>query len=246
MTTNYEQISHEYKRAKQAPWRIHIERFTLLELIGDVAGKSVLDLACGEGFLTREMKRAGARRVVGADLSPAMIDLARTQEKGSPLGIDYVVSAAESLDLHETFDLVVAGWLLNYAKSREQLLAMCQAIARHLIPGGRFCSINNDDDHPSPHAEAYRKYGFTKAMPQPLREGAAVGYKIFLPDGSSFDIENYHMSRASHQWAFTSAGFQSLQFHTPRLAPEAVKDGDAAFWSEFLTYPPATFLEAVR
>jgi hypothetical protein len=29
MTTNYNEIAEEYKRAKQQPWRLHIEHFTL-------------------------------------------------------------------------------------------------------------------------------------------------------------------------------------------------------------------------
>ena len=45
MTTNYDDIAEEYKRSKLQPWRQYIEAFTLFELIGDLAGKSVLDLA---------------------------------------------------------------------------------------------------------------------------------------------------------------------------------------------------------
>ena len=39
----------------------HIERHTLCQLVGDLRGKAILDLACGEGFLTRELKAAPAR-----------------------------------------------------------------------------------------------------------------------------------------------------------------------------------------
>ena len=52
-----------------------------MELIGDVAGKSVVDLACGEGFYTRRIRQAGAKRVLGVDLSEGMIELARKQER---------------------------------------------------------------------------------------------------------------------------------------------------------------------
>jgi 2-polyprenyl-3-methyl-5-hydroxy-6-metoxy-1,4-benzoquinol methylase len=70
MTTDYDAISTEYKKAKQHPWRLHIEHFTLFELIGPVAGKTVLDLACGEGFYTRSLKQKGAAKVVGMDPPP--------------------------------------------------------------------------------------------------------------------------------------------------------------------------------
>jgi toxoflavin synthase len=58
MTTNYNEIAAEYKRAKQQPWCLHIEYFTLFKLLGDLSGKSVIDLACGEGFYTRSQSAA--------------------------------------------------------------------------------------------------------------------------------------------------------------------------------------------
>ena len=65
MTTDYDAIAEGYQRAKLQPWREEVEAFTFLELIGDVAGKSVVDLACGEGFYTRRLKDRGAARVRG-------------------------------------------------------------------------------------------------------------------------------------------------------------------------------------
>jgi toxoflavin synthase len=50
MSTNYDLIAEQYRRSKLTPWRTYIEQYTLLELLGDLRGKSVLDLACGEGY----------------------------------------------------------------------------------------------------------------------------------------------------------------------------------------------------
>jgi hypothetical protein len=52
MRTDYDAIASDYKRAKQQPWRSFIESFTLMNLVGDLADKAVVDLACGEGFYT--------------------------------------------------------------------------------------------------------------------------------------------------------------------------------------------------
>lgn len=90
MITNYDAIAEEYKKAKLQPWRLYIETFMLFDLVGDLTGKSVLDLGCGEGFHTRLLRQKGADRVVGVDLFAGMIDLARKQEEHHPLGIEYV------------------------------------------------------------------------------------------------------------------------------------------------------------
>ena len=96
MTTDYDGIAEEYQASKLQPWRFHVERHTLLRLTGDVRGARTLDLACGEGHYTRLLRKLGADPVVGVDLSPAMIDLARAQEAADPLGIRYGVGDARA------------------------------------------------------------------------------------------------------------------------------------------------------
>ena len=71
------------KRSKLAPWRTYIERYSLLKLLGEVRGKSVLDLACGEGFYSRLVRARGAARVVGVDLSSGTIGFAIAAGKES-------------------------------------------------------------------------------------------------------------------------------------------------------------------
>ena len=147
MTTDYDSIAEEYKRAKLQPWRQHIESFTLMGLIGGLAGKAVVDLACGEGFYTRLLRQHGAAKVLGVDLSERMVGLARAQEANNPLGIEYVVGDGKNLALGAEYDLAVAAYLLNYARNRDELDAMCRGIARCLKPGGRFVSVNTNPGH---------------------------------------------------------------------------------------------------
>src|SRR5262245_10173832 len=144
MATDYDAIAADYQRAKQQPWRFYVERHTLLRLLGDLRGLAVLDLACGEGYYTRELRHRGAARVVGVDLSEGMIRLARREEARRPLGITYRVQDARALEGAGDFDLVVAAYLLNYAATKEELQGMCAAIARALRPGGRFVGVNNN------------------------------------------------------------------------------------------------------
>lgn len=246
MTTDYDLIAAEYKRAKQQPWRMHLEYFTLFQLLGDLRGKSVLDLACGEGFYTRFLKRNGASRALGVDLSQGMVDLALDEERRDPLGIEYLRRDAATLDLGDTFDLVVAAYLLNYARDYDELLRMCQAIARHLQPGARFVTVNNNPRHPRERFEASRKYGFTKRADGPLVEGTPVAYVFFLDDGQSVEITNYHLDVATHERALREAGFRDVAWHAPTLAPGAAEGHPAGYWDEFLQHPPVVFLECTR
>ena len=132
MTTNYDPIAGQYKRAKQQPWRAYVEAYTLMRLIGDPAGKAVIDVACGEGFYTRMIGQRGAAKVTGVDLSEKMIELARASEAKQRLGIDYIVGDGRNLGLAAEYDLAVAAYFLNYAHDRAELKAMCRGIARCL------------------------------------------------------------------------------------------------------------------
>lgn len=245
MTTDYNQIAAEYKKAKQQPWRMHVEHFTLFQLIGDLAGKSVLDLACGEGFYTRFLRRAGAARAVGVDVSERMIELARRQEAAEPLGIEYHVQDVRRLDLPEQFDLAVAGYLLNYAETREELLAMARAVARSLKPGCRFVTVNNNPAQPPRYFASCRKYGFLKILEGEFREGAPITWRFFLENGS-FDIVNYQLALETHEWAFREAGFREVRWHRARLSPEGEVESGKEYWADFLDHPPIIFIECVK
>lgn len=198
MTTDYDPIAEQYKRSKQQPWRTYIEAFTLMELIGDPAGKAVVDIACGEGFYTRFLRQRGAGKVTGVDLSERMIELAKAQEAKQRLGIDYVVGDGRDLALGAQYDLAVAAYLLNCARDCGELGAMCSGIARCLGPGGRFVTVNCSPTLDFRVAPSYRKYGFETSVASGLCEGAPITWTFFLEDGS-FEIENYFLDAAIHE-----------------------------------------------
>ena len=63
----------------------------------ELAGRTVIDLGCGEGRNTRQIAQRGAR-VTGIDISPKMITAARAAEASEPLGISYHVASFSRLD----------------------------------------------------------------------------------------------------------------------------------------------------
>ena len=97
-------------------YRNHYLMPRMFALLGDVRGKAVLDLGCGEGGYARELAKRGAT-VTGVDGSARLIEVAgkRTAASGfSPRDIRYICANANALDTIDasSFDLVVASMSL--------------------------------------------------------------------------------------------------------------------------------------
>jgi ubiquinone/menaquinone biosynthesis C-methylase UbiE len=105
-------------------------------LMGEVAGRHVCDLACGQGRVARHLAGLGAS-VVGIDLSGKLLAIARRHEDMEPLGIEYRQADAQSLDgvANDTFDGVVCHMALMDIPDLEPTL---RSVARILRPDGWF------------------------------------------------------------------------------------------------------------
>jgi len=68
----------------------------LIRLLNIKKGEMVLDLACGQGFFSREIYKLGAK-VTGVDVSKELIGLAEKLGKAENFKIDYKVSSADDL-----------------------------------------------------------------------------------------------------------------------------------------------------
>lgn len=100
----------------------------VLDLLGDVTGKSVLDLGCGDGPLTKQIVDRGAT-VVGVDASPEMIEVAKAS------GLDARVMDARKLTFESEFDAVFTNATLHWVKPPQPVIA---GVWTALKPGGIF------------------------------------------------------------------------------------------------------------
>jgi ubiquinone/menaquinone biosynthesis C-methylase UbiE len=244
MTSNYDSIAKEYKESKELPMRLHIEAYTYFNMLGNLAEKSILDLACGEGFYTRKFKYQGAAKVVGVDISQKMIELAREEETRKFQNIEYILGDVLELGEIGSFDLVVASYLLNYARSSEELLKMCKSIFANLKPGGRFVTINSNPSQAPVSYLKTEKYGFIKSIDSPLIEGTPIKYTFI--NNHKFTFDNYYLSIPTHEWAFQSVGFKEVRWQSPIVSPDGIKEFGQEFWQDFLDSVPIIGIECFK
>ena len=242
MAAQYDAIAREYQRTKESPLRRHVEAFSFFRMLGNVAGRSVLDLACGEGFYTRLIKKAGATTVTGVDISAEMIALAQASEAADSLGIDYICSDVAELPELGAFDVVSAAYLLHYAPDRNALLAMCRCIASQLKPDGHFVCINENPAQSVDDYAGYTQYGFNKTVQGPRQEGSAISYAM-VSGRKMICFNAYYYSRETYESALRAAGFRKISWQPLELAPEGIAECGEEYWREYLGNPPAVGLE---
>jgi tRNA (mo5U34)-methyltransferase len=92
-------------------------------LPGDLSGRSVLDIGCNAGFYSIEMKRRGARRVIGIDSDERYLAQARLAAEVCEVEIEFrLLSVYDLALLRERFDVVLFMGVLYHL--RHPLLAL--------------------------------------------------------------------------------------------------------------------------
>jgi ubiquinone/menaquinone biosynthesis C-methylase UbiE len=105
----------------------------IMEMLGKVADRNILDAGCGEGFLSRLIAERGAS-VTAVDYSEKLLEIAK-ERTPDDLGIDYIHANLECLDMldEDTFDFVVSCIVLQDIPDYQ---AAVEEMCRVLRPGG--------------------------------------------------------------------------------------------------------------
>lgn len=107
----------------------------IIQLIGNVKGKNILDVGCGTGRYTVTLAKKGAE-VHGIDISKGMLRVAR--KKSKRLGIKYrIVSMLKIPYRNNVFDIVISNLALdhvkNYKKALSEMLRVCNPKGKIVI-----------------------------------------------------------------------------------------------------------------
>jgi len=178
----------------------------VLRCCGDVAGKRVVDVGCGEGRFARMLAERGAE-CVGVDPTPAL--LAQARRLG---GVTPIRAVAEHMPLRDrAFDLAVTYITLVDIPGYAEAIA---EMARLLRPGGRLVAVN---------------IGFVSASADPdggWRRDEA-GNALYVPidnygsewstvvEWQGIRIRNWHRPLSAYITAYLRAGLTLRRFYEP-------------------------------
>ncbi len=238
----YDPFARLYNRHWGADYRIEVapivDRLLLSRLGGRAAGSAVLDVCCGTGQFTEQIRRRGYQ-IAGVDASGEMIRYARRNAPSVP----FTVADVRAFSLERTFDAAYCLYeSLNHVPDKDGLAMAFACIHRHLKPGAPFLFDLNRE-------EAYILYwNNTDALVEPdnafiTRSVYDEETKVGRCDITTFDAtgkgewrrEDFTVRQTCHsmsaaQDALFEAGFHDVTLHDAR---DAGMPGDAGYARTF-------------
>ncbi|SFU89871.1 class I SAM-dependent DNA methyltransferase [Xenorhabdus koppenhoeferi] len=227
---DYNSIGESYEQFIQRSPQRALEVRTVLDMVGDVRGKSILDLACGYGYFGRELRKRGASKVVGVDISEKMIELARTKSEQYGDDLEFHVQNVCDMKSFGKFDIVVAVWLFNYAESPEDLETMFQVIADHLKPSGKLMGYTISPEFQLKMGN-FDAYGINILSEESWKGGSRYQTEFLSMPPS--DVTFYRWDREHYERAIEKAGFKKFEWHKATLLESEIERYPDGFWHIF-------------
>lgn len=195
----------------------------MLKFMGDVAGKRILDLGCGEGSYSRELTKRGAQ-LVSVDCSKRAIEIASSLAEKEGLSIEHFVRNSNDLfDIEpEQFDIVLCSMMLMDCEDFEGTL-------REAPNGGLFASVlhpcfdGNHDIGIGRQGEEIERQVVVKNYFEP-KEWEAPLWKGTVP------VIWRHRTMEEYVKAFIKAGLMIFDLNEPRATDEQAQISVALAW----------------
>ena len=168
----------------------------------------VLEIACGTGRITLPIARKGIE-IVGLDIAPAMLELARKKADAEGFQIEFVEADCREFSLDRKFPLIICPFSsMQHLYKRESVEAFFARVREHLEPGGRFVfDVFNPNIEILSRGEEVRTPVFNYKNKQ-------TGEEVFVEEESDYDDDAQILYIT---WHSTSGGSPDIRTENLRM-----------------------------
>lgn len=195
----WDKLANWYSARKKGSYEFKIQLPAILNLLGNLRGKSLIDIGCGPGTYSVEFAKRGAH-VLGIDLSQRMLDKARNNAKMSDVKLTLQKADAHLIPCpDDSFDIAVIILTILDEKIIEEAARVLKSSGLLLI----------SDTHPI--LEAKGRW-----------EGNKIGAPRIIEDYFSRDKKKWQIKHGSEQTI-------TLQYYTQTIEQCVNMIADAGF-----------------
>ncbi len=228
----------DFVRTGKDHCRYYMNNPGMFKILGNIRGKQVLDLACGEGYNSRIMAKKGAK-VTGIDFSKNQIKYAQEEENNNKMGIEYFIQNASRLGRfkNNTFDIVVCFMALqdmnNYKKAVKEVKRVLKTQGRFIFAMPHPCFERNVGRD----GISYTVKDYFTAKAYPL-------YWKMKRLTKHFKTTSFHRSLSDYTNALYDADLLISRIHEPKPTKQGLKVHPNL--KENLLIPQSIVIEAIK
>jgi ubiquinone/menaquinone biosynthesis C-methylase UbiE len=209
----YDDFAAWYENERHHGYHAMLDRLQVEIATSFCRDREVLEIGCGTGMILKDIAPI-ARRAVGIDISPGMLEKARAR------GLDVVEGSATALPFaDESFDAAYSFKVLAHV---EDIRTAMSEVSRVLRPGGiaalefynkrsiryaikRFKRPNKVSEKTNDH-EVYTRYDdlddVKSYLPPALKVEGVRGVRVFTPFAQAHQVPGVrHVLTAAERWA---------------------------------------------
>jgi ubiquinone/menaquinone biosynthesis C-methylase UbiE len=228
----------DFVRRGKDYYREYMNGPVLVSMMGDVTGKTVLDVGCGEGCFARYFAKRGAV-VTGIDVSASLVALAVTEEEANALGITYVHADAADLSMlaSNSYDLAFCFMALMDIQDYEGAIA---EVSRVLNANGRFVIVITHPCFTVPRMKGSTAPRYPSSWETRVRDDGATEFLHCVVDNyftrrrfaftwtsprlvKNFRSTSFHRTLSDYINTLTKHGLHLTRIEEPRPLAEGVK-----------------------
>ncbi|NAS29580.1 bifunctional demethylmenaquinone methyltransferase/2-methoxy-6-polyprenyl-1,4-benzoquinol methylase UbiE [Flavobacteriaceae bacterium R38] len=153
ISENYDGLNRVISFGIDVKWRKKVVR-----IVENAKPDSILDIATGTGDLAINLVKTGAKKIVGLDISPGMLEVGKQKVIDAKLNnvISMIIGDSEQLPFEEnTFDAVTVAFGVRNFENLEKGLS---EIYKVLKPGGTFVVLETSVPTKTPYKQGYKTY----------------------------------------------------------------------------------------
>ncbi|MBS3159038.1 class I SAM-dependent methyltransferase [Candidatus Woesearchaeota archaeon] len=240
-------FSADYQKTNTKPDKLYSILPTVLSLLGQIKGKTIVDVGCGTGFFTNSIVQRGATHVYGIDISSESLKIARRNSVETRGTVEYIL-----LDIFEdklpVCDSICFPFVLNLAKSVHDMLRALEICFFALRDGGNIVLVVDLPINNKSHSvlQKQKEFGAVKTLLGARKNGTSLQVDLYNRKKKVYSFQSRFFTSKCIEQCLSRAGFQNILWHSPIISKKGFEYMPDLFWEGYQDICEIGYITALK